>query len=132
MTLLQKLGIKPETTIALINVPEHYEETLGELPATVHIHSDLKTTYPFIQFFTRQKQDLDIAFNLLKAHMKQDGMLWISWPKGSSQLETDLNENSIREMGLAIGLVDVKVCAIDEDWSGLKFVIRVKDRTQEA
>ncbi len=82
----------------------------------------------FIQFFCREKQALQRRFTALKSAVAPDGMLWISWPKGSSGVATDLTENVVREIGLAHGLVDVKVCAVDEVWSGLKFVIPLKDR----
>ena len=71
---------------------------------------------------------LKSAFPKLKSSLAQDGLLWISWPKGASKIKTDLNENVVREIGLGAGLVDVKVCAVDDVWSGLKFVYRLKDR----
>ncbi len=81
-----------------------------------------------IHFFTTSSKTLEHEFLSLKNNLATDGMLWISWPKGQSNLPTDLNENIIREIGLKHGLVDVKVAAIDDTWSGLKFVYRIKDR----
>ncbi len=81
----------------------------------------------FIQFFTKSKRELENMFPRLKVKLAQKGMLWISWPEGSSKVESDLNENLVIEIGLKNGLVDVKVAAIDETWSGLKFVYRLKD-----
>lgn len=127
-SLIEKLGIKEMHTVALLNFPPHYPELLGTLPKGISIQDPGKEPLDVIHFFTRQKKDLEIMFPRLKSHIKQNGMIWISWPKGSSSIETDLNENIIRDMGLHAGLVDVKVAAIDEDWSGLKFVIRTKDR----
>lgn len=82
----------------------------------------------FIHVFTQNLKNFENEFLRCKKYLKKDGMLWISWPKKSSKVPTDLDENVIREFGLKNGLVDVKVCAIDEIWSGLKFVYRVKDR----
>jgi hypothetical protein len=82
----------------------------------------------FVQFFTKERAELEAEFPALKQAIASNGSLWISWPKKASKVATDLNENIVREVGLAHGLVDVKVCAVDEIWSGLKFVFRVKDR----
>lgn len=82
----------------------------------------------FIQFFVKDRKQLNENFSILKDHISKKGYLWISWPKGSSKVKTDINENIIRETGLREGLVDVKVCSVDDTWSGLKFVYRVKDR----
>jgi len=101
---------------------------LGELPAKATTAKLLKGPCDFIQFFTTDKSVLDSAFPKLKKNLELAGTLWISWPKGASQVKTDLNENVVREIGLSNGLVDVKVCAVDEIWSGLKFVYRLKDR----
>ncbi len=120
-SLIEKLGIKPKDSIKIVNAPQEYEKVIGEVgkgPAP----------YTFIQIFTKQKKELEKKFHLLRDQLIQNGMLWVSWPKGSSKVQTDLNENIVREIGLLNGMVDVKVAAIDEVWSGLKFVFRVKDR----
>ncbi len=83
----------------------------------------------FVQLFATKRKELAKKFADAKEHLAADGMIWISWPKKSSGVKTDLDENAIREIGLAIGLVDVKVCAVDGTWSGLKFVYRLKDRS---
>jgi len=127
-SLGEKLGIKPGIKLAILSAPEGYEKTLGELPADVHVASSQDSPLDFVQFFTRDRQALEKQFPALKQALAPDGQLWISWPKGSSKVETDLNENVVREIGLQNGLVDVKVIAVDEVWSGLKFVYRVKDR----
>jgi hypothetical protein len=127
-SLVQKLGIKPGTNIILFHAPDGYEQMLGELPPDVVVASSLGSAQDFIQFFTKEREELDAAFPALKQALAHDGALWISWPKGSSKLATDLNENIVREIGLREGLVDVKVIAVDDVWSGLKFVYRVKDR----
>ena len=127
-SLVEKLGIKSGANIILLNAPDGYDRVLGELPLDVFVAASLGSSLDFIQFFTREREDLDATFPALKQALAYDGALWISWPKGSSKVATDLNENVVREIGLREGLVDVKVIAVDEVWSGLKFVYRVKDR----
>ncbi len=112
----------------VMGAPEGYADTLGSLPDGVDVASDLSLPLDFIHFFTSERGDLELRLPDLKAALKKDGMLWLSWPKKASKLPTDLTDNIVREVGLAHGLVDVKVAAIDENWSGLKFVYRLKDR----
>lgn len=127
--LAVKLGIKSGFRIAVINAPEKYlSDTLGALPTDVQVLQDLGGDFDLIHFFTRETAELRDQFPGLRAQIKQTGSIWISWPKKSSKVPTDLDENIIRELGLDTGLVDVKVAAVDEVWSGLKFVIRLKDR----
>ena len=126
--LVKKLGIKSGQRIIILNPPEGYESTLGVLPDGVEIATELTGIFDFIHFFTKERGELNARFPELKAALAMDGMLWVSWPKKASKIPTDLDENVIRNTGLANGLVDVKVAAIDERWSGLKFVYRVKDR----
>lgn len=126
--LVKKLGIKEGSAICILNAPSGYQTTLTPLPQDVNIHHLFKDSFDFIQFFTSSKKNLLDTFGELKKSLKKDGSLWISWPKQSSHVETDLNENIIRNIGLENGLVDVKVIAIDEIYSGLKFVYRLKDR----
>jgi len=125
--LAEKLGIKEGFKIIIINPPRDYFNTL-EIPQRVTLASQLKGPLEFIHFFTKSRQELETQFPSLKRALLRGGMLWISWPKGSSKVETDLNEGSVREIGLKNGLVDIKVCAVDEVWSGLKFVYRKEDR----
>ena len=126
--LIIKLGIKPGFTICLINPPDNYFRILGELPKRVNIKKKLSGESDFIHFFTGNKKQYISKIPTLKKHFAKNGMLWISWPKKSSKIPTDLNENIIRACALENGLVDVKVCAIDKNWSGLKLVYRLKDR----
>jgi hypothetical protein len=126
--LIKKLGIKPGWRIGLIGAPEHYADLLGPLPAGVEIGPLAAGGFDFIQCFTTERQVLEREFPALKAALLPTGMLWVSWPKRAAKAPTDLDENIIRAVGLGNGLVDVKVAAIDEKWSGLKFVYRVKDR----
>jgi hypothetical protein len=126
--LPKKLGLKSGQRIIILGAPEGYDAILGDLPDGLETAASLTGIFDFIHFFTVERGDLETHFPPLKAALAQNGMLWISWPKRASKIPTDLDENIIRDVGLANGLVDVKVAAIDERWSGLKFVYRVKDR----
>jgi hypothetical protein len=127
-SLVSKLGIRAGYRVHLVNAPADYDETLGDLPDSVELVAVPTGSVDFIQFFTKERAELEARFPELKQAIAYDGMLWISWPKKASKVKTDLNEAVIRETGLRNGLVDVKVCAVDEVWSGLKFVYRLKDR----
>lgn len=125
--LLKKLGIKAGNKIIVLKEPPAYWDWLSPLPEDVRAMTR-GTEIDFIHLFVKDKKNFEKEFLNYKKYLKKDGMLWISWPKKSSKIATDLDENVIREFGLKNGLVDVKVCAVDEIWSGLKFVIRLKDR----
>jgi len=127
-SLPEKLGIKPHTRIALLAVPRGYRTTLGALPAGVVVTSSVRGRLPFIQCFATARRTLERRFPALLRALSQDGALWISWPKQASGVATDLTEDVVRAVALAHRLVDVKVCAVEEVWSGLKLVRRVKDR----
>jgi hypothetical protein len=126
--LVKKLGIKPGQRIALLSGPAQYRQMLGSLPDQVSCAQELSGKLDFIQLFVTSRAELKSRFGSARRCLALDGSLWISWPKKASRTATDLNENVVREIGLSQGLVDVKVCAVDETWSGLKFVFRVKDR----
>jgi hypothetical protein len=118
-------------TIIAISAPKGYRALLGTLPAGARIATRAGTargTRDFIHCFVTARRELATRFPGLARALAPAGMLWVSWPKGTSGVTTDLTENVVREIGLANGLVDVKVCAVDATWSGLKFVRRVKDR----
>ncbi|HEV8177862.1 MAG TPA: DUF3052 domain-containing protein [Gemmatimonadales bacterium] len=127
-SLAEKLGIKPGTRILALNAPSTYPSLLGKLPDGATVHVRLARTAAFIQYFVRNRDELEAMFPRLAGALVDAGTLWISWPKQASGVKTDLNENIIREVGLKHGLVDVKVIAVDEVWSGLKFVRRVENR----
>ena len=127
--LPKKLGIKNGSRIALINPPKDFESELGELPDNVEFIKRPTKSLDIILFFVLSERALTRDFAKLATKLTANGMLWISWPKKSSGVVTDLSEQRVREIGLDAGLVDVKVCAIDETWSGLKFVYRLKDRS---
>jgi hypothetical protein len=123
-----KLGIKPGAKVAILNPPFGYARMLGKLPPRVTPKTTTTGQLDFIQCFTTEKRKLERRFAALERALAPAGMLWISWPKQASGVATDLTEDVIRAIGLAHGLVDVKVAAVDEVWSGLKFVRRLKDR----
>ena len=127
--LVKKLGIKPGHRLALLNAPDGYLDLLGDLPADVTWDADLsRERYDFAQAFFVWRGDYESAFASLKSAIKKDGMLWISWYKKAARMPTDITEDVVREVALAGGLVDVKVAAIDSQWSGLKLVYRKEDR----
>jgi len=124
--LIDKLGIKPQTRVQFVSEPPNFTALLGKLPTGCQVAP--RGELDFAILFVTTRADLEKRFDRLRDRLKSNGMLWISWPKKTSGVPSDLTENTVREIGLANGLVDVKVCAIDETWSGLKFVRRLKDR----
>ena len=126
--LPRKLGIKPAQRVAFPGAPNGFERLLGELPGGVEVRSRARGELDVIVFFTRRRAELERRFDALRRALDPAGGLWIAWPKRSSSLATDLTEDVVREVALARGLVDNKVCAIDETWSGLRLVIRLRDR----
>jgi hypothetical protein len=126
--LPKKLGIKPGFRVCLVDAPPEVRSELSAELAACEITRDGKPPLDFAMVFTKSKTALSGEFKRISGLLAPAGMLWISWPKKSSGVASDLDENMIREIGLAAGLVDVKVCAVNEVWSGLKFVRRVKDR----
>ncbi|MFL6314050.1 MAG: DUF3052 domain-containing protein [Terriglobales bacterium] len=126
--LIQKIGIKPGHRIILRNHPASFIKGLGKLPEGTQTAERVSGNANVVVYFTDRLAELQKDFARLSAALVPDGMLWIGWPKKASGRPTDLTEDIVRRVGLECGLVDVKVCAIDETWSGLKFVIRVKDR----
>ena len=125
--LAKKLGIKEGAKISLFNQPDYYFDLFKDFPTDVKIIK-YSSRVDFIHYFTEQQKELIKDINKLKNSIEQNGMIWISWPKKSSGVETDMNEDVVRNLALKNGLVDIKVCAIDEKWSGLKLVIPVKNR----
>ncbi len=127
--LIKKLGIKSGMFLSFVNMPDEFGDLLGKIPEDiVFIEPAQGKKADYIHAFYHNKEELIHDILYLKKNLQKDGMLWISWPKGSSGVDTDLNWDSIREMVIQEGLVDVKVCSINEIWSALKFVYRLKDR----
>ena len=125
--LAKKLGIKEGQRVILVNIPEHYYDLFEHFPE-VEFAKIGDESIDFIHLFCSHIAQLEENFGALKKALSKNGMLWISWPKGSSKIAKDLDGNIVRRYGLTHGLVDVKVCAVDSDWSGLKFMYRLKDR----
>jgi len=128
--LPKKLGIKPGFRVALPGLPSDVTAELKDALAGCSTAKEGKGPLDFAMIFARSAAELRREFTALARKLAPAGMLWVSWPKKTSGVETDLSENVVREIGLKAGLVDVKVCAVSGIWSGLKFVIRVKDRTR--
>lgn len=126
--LAHKLGLKPGMRVHFQDAPPGYDGLLGDLPDGLEVVERLDGAFDFIQAYFTEAAALLQAFPALKAALKPTGMLWVSWPKKAARMPTDLDENRIRQIGLDGGLVDVKVIAVDDRWSGLKFVIRLRDR----
>ena len=129
-SLVDKLGIKAAFKISILKAPSGYAKTLGKLPEDVRTLANPKSSMDFIHFFTKNRKDLEKRIGPLKKSLAPHGMIWVSWPKAASKIPTDVNENVVREIALKNGLVDIKVCAVDETWSGLKLVIPLKDRAK--
>jgi hypothetical protein len=126
--LPKKLGIKDGFRVLFVDAPAEVREELRETLSGCEVAEKRRSPLDFAMVFTKSRTDLKKEFGKLANLLAPAGMLWVSWPKKSSGVATDLDENVVREIGLAAGLVDVKVCAVTDIWSGLKFVRRVKDR----
>jgi len=127
--LAKKLGIKENFKILLYNNPEHYFDLFSDLPKGIQVLNKIEPeSTDFIHLFCTSFDELNTIINKYMGAMTKNALMWISWPKGSSKIQTDLKRDIIREFLIEKGLVDVKVAAVDEDWSGLKFVYRLKDR----
>jgi hypothetical protein len=130
--LPKKLGIKPGSRVAVLRAPSEAANIIDEIGAEAIVATRLSGREPFgvILLFCRTRKDLDTGFSKARERLAENGGLWVAWPKKASGVATDLNEGLIRGVGLAAGLVDNKVCAVDETWSGLRFVVRLKDRSR--
>lgn len=122
--LVRKLGITAGQTVALLGAPAGFRELLSPLPPDITFVSRLSPGVDVAHLFVSRRSELTRRLPALRARLRDDGVLWVSWPKTTSGVSTDVNENIIRQAALPIGLVDVKVCAVDETWSALKLVIR--------
>jgi hypothetical protein len=126
--LPRKLGIKEGHRVAFPGAPPGFARTLGELPDGVAVRTQARAKLDVVVCFLKRRAELERRFESLKRVVFPDGGLWIAWPKGTSGVPTDLTEDVVREVALARGLVDNKVCAIDETWSALRLVHRLVDR----
>ena len=126
--LAKKLGIKEGFKIRVVNPPDYYFDLFVDMPESITIVTDIETKKNFIHYFATKAKDLQNNIALFKDEIEKDGIIWVSWYKKSSKIPSDVTEDFIRNLALSNGLVDIKVCAVDEVWSGLKLVIPVKDR----
>jgi hypothetical protein len=128
--LAKKLGIRAGSRLFLHAAPENYRELLAPLPQGVRTVARLDADTDIIHAFASQRAALGELLRSVRSRMRPDAALWVSWPKRTSAVATDISEDVIRKLALAMGLVDIKVCAVDETWSGLKLVIRkaLRDR----
>lgn len=130
--LVKKLGLKPPMECLVTNAPESYTEWLGELPAGVTLVATAKPPIRAAHLFATDRTALESMLATLRSQLEQAGFIWVSWPKKSARVPTDITEDIIRDIALPMGYVDIKVCAVSEVWSGLKLVIRKSERTPSA
>jgi hypothetical protein len=126
--LAQKLGIKPATTVVVINEPANYRKLLGEGADGVEFSDRIVSDSSLVHFFTTRRSELERKLPMLREKVADTGTVWVSWPKKSAGVPSDVTEDLIRAVALPLGFVDVKVCAVDETWSGLKLMVRRADR----
>jgi len=126
--LARKLGIKPGTIVVLINAPANYRKLLGNFSNGVEFTNQVGANSNFIHLFTTHRSELEKQLPGVRTKIADPGTLWVSWAKKSSGVATDITEDVIREVALPLGFVDIKVCAVDETWSGLKLMIRRENR----
>jgi hypothetical protein len=130
--LPKKLGIREDSRVAFSGAPDDFDQVLGELPPGVRIRTAVRGPLDVIVVFVTRRAELERRIAKLIGAMEPAAGLWIAWPKRASGVPTDVTEDVVREIGLAAGLVDNKVCAINETWSGLRLVIRLRDRPRLA
>ncbi len=126
--LAKKLGIKEGFSVVAVNSPDNFHELLAPLPHGVEIHNSPRPDADLVHFFTNSRDELFRGLADQRDWIKQNGSIWVSWYKKVAKLPTEITEDIVREAAFPLGLVDVKVCAVDEKWSGLKLVIRKENR----
>jgi hypothetical protein len=126
--LPQKLGIKPGTILVAINPPENYRKLLAPIPSGVNFATRPVGNTKFVHLFVKERRALSEQLRQLRQKIAEDAAVWVSWPKKSSGVPTDITEDVIRAVALPLGFVDIKVCAVDDTWSGLKLMIRKENR----
>jgi len=126
--LTKKLGILANSELVIINEPQEFRRLIKPIPEGVRVEARVTKGTDMVHIFATSKNRLSESLQLCVKQMARDAVIWVSWPKKSSQMRSDVSENVIREIALPLGLVDIKVCAIDETWSGLKLVIRKEKR----
>lgn len=128
--LWKKLGVRADATVLTVNAPTNYRTLLIGGPAGVTFATEAEPPVAFVHVFVTSKAELASRLPKLLKALTPDGVIWVSWPKKAAKVPTDMTEDMIREVALPLGLVDVKVCAVDATWSGLKLVIRVENRSK--
>ena len=126
--LARKLGVRPNERLIALNAPDNYQRLLEGLPDGVAVTNRLTANASFVHLFVKQRSDLARQLVMLRTKLDDAGILWVSWPKKAAKVETDITEDTIRDLALPLGFVDVKVCAVDETWSGLKLMVRRENR----
>lgn len=126
--LAKKLGIKERSTVCAVNAPDDYAVLLDPLPADVKLIDHVIADADLVHLFTNSVAELQKSLSRARRLIKQDGSIWVSWYKKAARLPTEITEDTVREAAFPLGLVDIKVCAVDEKWSGLKLVIRKENR----
>lgn len=129
--LFKKLGLKSGQTVYLYNPPQNYINLLAEMPEDINFVKCVRKKIDYIQIFAKTRSELSKILVRYRHKINDDGMIWVSWYKKASKIPTDITEDTIREIAFELGLVDIKVCAIDEKWSGLKLVIRKEHRNKK-
>ncbi len=129
--LTKKLGLREGSRVWVVGAPAHYAKLLAPLPARLKFVSKVSTDTDIVHVFTTKRAELAKRLTSLVQRVRSDASIWVSWPKKVAKVSTDVTEDVVREIALPLGLVDVKVCAVDETWSGLKLVIRTAHRKRE-
>ena len=127
--LARKLGIAPDCRLHAVGAPPHYDQLLEPLPQRVTLAAPMDACADIVHAFCTTRKSLDKVLRAARAKLRPDAVVWISWPKRASGVSSEITEDTIRELALPLGLVDVKVCAVDATWSGLKLVLRKQLRT---
>ena len=123
-SLAKKLGIKPGIELLVVNGPENYRKLVEPLPDNVKLVSSLSDTTGMVHLFVTRKAELVRLLKSFRAKLNTSGVIWVSWPKKAAKVPTEVTDNTVREVALPLGFVDIKVCAVDDVWSGLKVVLR--------
>ena len=126
--LIQKLGLKPPLSVVLVGAPAEYETWLGDVPAGVSFLGSTKRPVQAAHLFVSRRAELGKQLTKLRRTLEPNGFVWVSWPKKTAKVSTDITEGTIRDVALPLGFVDIKVCAVSDVWSGLKLVIRKSER----
>jgi hypothetical protein len=122
--LTKKLGIKERTSVVAVDAPKRYRELLEPLPAAVRFSTKVDKTTDIVHVFSTKKSDLARALATYRKKLNPSAAVWVSWPKKAAKVPTDITEDVVRDIALPLGFVDIKVCAVDDVWSGLKLVVR--------